>query len=262
MNLHRILITLLSVSFALIAQGCLSIGVYRTAEVLPQGEGDFTMTFSATRYAGQESVNSNVDPETGESTTETVQNANVVLPNLLPELAYHIGVAEDLEVGGRIVLLGGLMELDMKYRFLGETGDDLQMAIQPAVGYRALFNIEGLSASLPVITTYRFNETIALNVAPYVSYTDFTSTDSDFASLGGSWLSAGGSVGFKISGDTMWFMPQLEVSQNIQNFESESGSSDSSGAIVMFGLTIGFSQGKEMTKLELMDKKLDKLMDK
>ena len=113
-----------------------------------------------------------------------------------------------------------------------------------------------------MITTYRFNETIALNVAPYVSYTDFTSTDSDFASLGGSWLSAGGSVGFKISGDTMWFMPQLEVSQNIQNFESESGSSDSSGAIVMFGMTIGFSQGKEMTKLELMDKKLDKLMDK
>ena len=139
MNMHRLLITLLSLSFALVAQGCLSIGVYRTAEILPEGEGDFTMTFSATRYQGQETTNSQVDPETNEATTETVQNENVVLPNLLPEFAYHIGVAEDLEVGGRIVVLGGLLELDMKYRFLGKTGDDLQMAIQPALGYRALF---------------------------------------------------------------------------------------------------------------------------
>ena len=262
MNMHRLLITLLSISFAMVAQGCLSIGVYRTAEVLPQGEGDFTMTFSATRYQGQETTNSDVDVETGDVTTETVSNDDVVLPNLLPEFAYHIGVAEDLEVGGRIVVLGGLMELDMKYRFLGTTGDDLQMAIQPAIGYRALFNIEGLSASLPVIATYRLNDTIALNIAPYISYTDFTSTDSSFDSLGGSWLSAGGSLGFKISGETMYFMPQIELSQNIQNLEDSSGSSDSSSAIVMFGMTIGFNQGKEMTKLKDMDKKLDKLMEK
>lgn len=262
MNLQRLLITLFSISLAFVTQGCLSIGVYRTADILPEGEGDFTMTFSATRYEGQQSNNSDVDVDTGEVTTETVQNDDVVLPNLLPELAYHIGVGENLEVGGRIVILGGLMELDMKYRFLGSDGDTLQMAVQPAIGYRALGNIEGLSASIPWITTYKLNKTLAFNVAPYISYTDFTATDSSFSALGGSWLSAGGSVGFKVHGKTMYFMPQLEVSKMIQELQNSEGSSDSASTIIMFGMTVGFSQGKEMTKLDDMDQKLDKLMDK
>jgi len=262
MKLHRLFIMLLCISFSLIAQGCLSVGVYRTAEIMPEGEGDFTMTFTAVRVEGQQTTDSNVDAETGEVTTEEVQHDDTVLPNLVPELAYHIGVAEDLEVGGRIVVMGGLMELDLKYRFLGSTGDALQMAIQPAIGYRAMGVIEGLSASLPIITTYSATDTIAFNVAPYISYTDFTATDDSFASLGGSWLSAGGSVGIKVQGKTMYFMPQVEVSKMIQNLESEAGSSDSDSTIVMFGVTVGFSEGREMTKLEDMDKKIDKLMEK
>jgi len=112
--------------------------------------------------AGQQvtDVNGNVTTEKGGS---------VVLPNLIPELNYHIGISEGLEFGGRVGLTSGLIEFDVKYRFLGGEGEKLHLAVQPAVGYRALFIVEGLHATLPVIATYDVAPTLSVNVAPYVS---------------------------------------------------------------------------------------------
>ncbi|MEE2960763.1 MAG: hypothetical protein VYA34_08470 [Myxococcota bacterium] len=186
----------------------------------------------------------------------------MVLPNLIPEVGYHIGVSDNWEIGGRVVFAAGLLELDAKYRFLRTADDDLHMAILPALGYRALGPINGISASLPVVTTWDVNEILSLNIAPFVSYTNFNTTDADFGSLSGSALSAGGSLGFQLNADTMYFMPSIELSKIISNFSDSSNSASTNNIVMMLGLTIGFNQGREMAKLEKMDDKLDKLGDK
>jgi len=155
---------LLALGVALVLQGCPASGIYRTARTLNEGESDFGLSFNATRYSTQDrqvtDVNGNVTTEKGGS---------VVLPNLIPELNYHIGISEGLEFGGRVGLTSGLIEFDVKYRFLGGEGEKLHLAVQPAVGYRALFIVEGLHATLPVIATYDVAPTLSVNVAPYVS---------------------------------------------------------------------------------------------
>jgi hypothetical protein len=177
-------------------------------------------------------------------------------------MSYHVGVADDLEVGGRIVVLGGLMELDTKYRFFRSGDDKLHMAVQPAVGYRSLGLIEGFSASLPLMTTYDINDILSINVAPYISYTDFSTTDDDSSAFAGSMLSVGGTIGFQFNALTMHFMPTIEISKVIQNMESGGSSTESSDLVMMFGFVVGFNQGREMAKLNKMDEKLDNMDEK
>ena len=52
----------------------------------------------------------------------------MVWPSFIPELSYHVGLGDDMEVGGRAVLTAGLLELDAKYRFL-HTGDMVDVAV-------------------------------------------------------------------------------------------------------------------------------------
>jgi len=127
------LLTLVVVLIVFVNLGCLSSGIYRTAHVLPKGEGDFAMTFSVMRASTGDIT---YEDETGQTVTD--EGKTVTIPNLFPEFSYHLGVASDLEIGGRVALSSAMLELGMKYRFVVGPGDDLHLAVQPAVGYRAL----------------------------------------------------------------------------------------------------------------------------
>src|ERR1044072_9003404 len=113
---------------AVLASGCLMAGNYHTARTLEKGTSSFGLTFSATKYSfDYETTDSAGNPQ-----KETISFA---IPNLLPELTYHIGISDNAEAGGRLALgsLGG--EFDIKYRFLHN--DKLHLAVAPAISYQA-----------------------------------------------------------------------------------------------------------------------------
>ena len=91
----------------MVASGCLMAGNYHTAKTLEKGTSAFGMTFSATKYSFKYD-STTTDPNTGQTTTEK-KSVDFALPNLLPELTYHIGVSDNMEAGGRVSLgsLGG-----------------------------------------------------------------------------------------------------------------------------------------------------------
>ncbi len=233
--------------------GCLASGVYRTARTLEKGEGDMNLTFSAFQIGGAETTT------TVNGTKTTTKEPSITIPNVIPEFAYHIGVTDDLEVGGRAALGSVLLEIDAKYRFL--RSGDLHMALAPALGFRALGPIEGISATLPVIATYDLNDTLALNLAPYVGYSSLNSTDKDLSGISGNFLSVGGSAGVQLRGRTFHFMPSVDISQTLVTLSDKQSSESSRQRFVIFSLTMGWVSGRELKKLENIEDKLDK-MDK
>lgn len=235
--------------------GCLASGVYRTARTLNPGEGDLNLTFSATRFSTGEQV---VTDAAGKKTT--TQADSITIPNIIPEVAYHIGVADNFEVGGRAALGSMLVELDAKYRLIQNGG--LHVAVDPSLGYRAIGTIEGPSLTLPVITTWDVTDHLALNLAPYVSYTNLTSTQKSLQSLSGKYMSVGGSVGVQIRGATAHFMPSVDFSQTVQDLSGSSGGTSVSQQFVIFSLTMGWVSGRELKKLDTMDEKLDRIEKK
>jgi len=239
--------------------GCPSAGIYRTARTLEEGNSDFGMAFSATRIAAGETTTT--DPITGEKTTEDA--TSVVIPNLIPELNYHIGLTDDFEFGGRIAVGSLLMELDGKYRLMRSEDGRFHLAVQPAVGYRTAVVIEGINATLPVIVTYELARRTDLNVYGYGSYVSWTSTDDDMdVDLTADGLMLGGGMGLQFTGRTFYIMPMVDVSRLAWDSSGGDGDASSDLTLVTFGVAFGWYGGRELKKLEKMDEKLDRIENK
>ena len=239
--------TILSLT-AILALGtpaCLNVGVYRTARTLPEGEGDFSMTWSYVRAKiGKREVTTEVNGQ--EIVVDEQPAAIFTYPNLVPELAYHHGVTDDLELGGRLALAAGLAELDAKYRFIGSQESEFHLAVQPAGGYRALGFIEGFSASLPLIATYDLSDGISINAAGFGMFTSFDTSIEDAednVDFSGKSIIAGGSGGiqFRTSGG-FHLMPSVEYQHSL----SRSGDAQSLPNInsLLVGLTLGWGPGR------------------
>lgn len=246
--------------FALVLGGCPSTNLYRTARTLEPGEGDFSLGFSATRIA--QSDYEVTDPDSG--ATSTQEGASVAFPNLVPDLSGHVGVADNVEVGGRVGLGSLLVELDTKLRVVGDRESKTHVAVQPALGYRSAIIVEGYSATLPLIFTHDINSKFSVNVSPFVSYTSYNSTDEDVdVNLEGDALSVGGSLGFQIRGETFHIMPAIEMSKTATTFDD--GDNDVASAditYVTFGVTFGWVLGREKQQLDRIERKLDDLGEK
>jgi hypothetical protein len=223
-------------------------GNYHTAKTLEKGTSQFGLTFSATKYSY-----TTTNPSTGAS-----QTVNVALPNLLPELTYHIGLGENSEAGGRVALgsFGG--ELDFKYRFL--RSDKLHLAIAPAIGYQAFVIVEGGTLRLPAIATYELADNLDFNVAAFASEAHYKTIDSniDYSSLHGSLTSTGGAIGFDLHGEVMSIRPAVEFSRYVVGTDNSFHPFN----VVNFMVHIAWTGGREMKKLKEMDKKLDRIDDK
>ena len=264
---HRSLwLLLLALGVTLVLQGCPASGIYRTARTLEQGESDFGLSFNATRYTEPDRTVDNFD-----GTTTKKKGDSIVLPNLIPELNYHVNVAPNIDFGGRIGLASGLLELDVKYRFVGGPDEKLHLALQPAIGYRAMFIVEGAHVTLPLIATYDLTPSLSATIAPYVSYLNLSAVDKDIGgSFAGTMLTGGAVVGVAVRSEVFYIMPTVDFSQTVADFSSETTTEEGTAkattsdtiSYLVFGVSFGWISGKELKKLKTMDEKLDRIEKK
>jgi hypothetical protein len=229
--------------------GCLMSGNYHSAKTLGKGESQFGMTFSSTRYEKQTTDSSGV------TTTDAI-----VLPNVIPEITYHIGMADDLEVGGRVALGSFGLEGDVKYRFL--KSDKLHLAIAPAVSYQAFVVLEGIGFRLPGILTYELADNLDFTAAAFGSTTKYStasSGDSDFSTFRGTLVSTGGAIGFDLHGETFSIRPSVEFTRYVADLSSDASSSSESFNTVNILVHIAWTGGKEKKQLDRIERKLDNL---
>ena len=245
--------------------GCPSAGIYRSAKTLEPGVGDFNTNFNVTKLTQKQKLP--VLDDDGNLTTEE-KELSFTFPNVVGEYAYHIGVAPNVEVGGRLALASGLMELDVKYRFLGSDDSKLHVAINPGVGYRSFGLVDGTSINVPLLLTYDLTPNFSVTVGGFGNMSFLNSAvegeDSDSPNLGGNTTSFGGAAGVMISGDTFFLYPVVEfgtITASSDDADDDSGDSESSfdTQYMQVGLNIGVVYGREMQAIKKMDKKLDKI---
>lgn len=260
MTHSRLSIAVALAAVALLCTACPSSGVYRSAKTQEPGVSDLGLSWNATRIASAEVT----ENESGESEKS---EDSIVIPKILPEVSFHVGIADNVEAGGRVDVSSGLLELDAKYRFL--QADGLHLAVQPAAGYQSLFFVEGVRLTLPVIATYELTPFFSVNVFGYGQYFNVspTSEDSDDDigyELNG--VNVGGGGGFTFEGETFYFTPMIEYSKSVSDFTVKSeGQTESASAdltFVVVSLNLGFYLGKEKQQLDRQDKKLDDINDK
>jgi hypothetical protein len=230
------------------ASGCFMAGNYHTAKTLDKGLSQFGMTFSATQYHFQ-----TTDSSGNTSTT------SVAIPELLPELTYHIGVSDNVEAGGRVALgaFGG--EFDVKYRFF--KNEKLHLAIAPAAGYQAFILVEGGTLRLPVIMTYELSDQLDFTVAGYGAVTHFKDVNSsaDYAVFDGTLTSTGAAINLDLHGETMSIRPGIELTRFVW---SSNNSSFDAFNVVNYMVHIAWTGGKEKKQLDRMEHKLDRMDEK
>lgn len=231
---------------ALLGTGCLTSGLYRTAHVVPEGEGDFAIGMSVVRATVDE------PQAAGGDTTFTY-------PNLVPELSYHYGVAQDVEFGGRIALGVGMVELDTKWRFA--RSGPTHLAVQPAVGYRSLGFVEGFHGTLPLIVTQDLKPGVAFNASVFGTYTHFSSTedfDAEDLDFTGNTLNVGGAIGIELTTPSGFhFMPAIEVQRSVHREGDALDLPDITA--VIFGVTAGWGADERARKA---DRQLDRIEQK
>jgi hypothetical protein len=232
---------------ALLGTGCLTSGMYRTAHVLPEGEGDLSFNVNVVRATVDEPAASGAG------------SATFTYPNLVPEISYHYGAGPDVEVGGRVALGVGMFEVDAKYRFF--RGDGIHLAIQPAAGYRSMLWIEGFHGTLPLILTRDLSPGTSLNLCAFGTYTHFTATEDfgeDDLDFRGDTMNVGGALGFEFRTPSGFhFMPALEVQRSVYRSGDVVDAPDITALIL--GVTMGWGANERERK---MDRQLDRIEEK
>lgn len=223
--------------------GCLPVANYHSARTLADGESSWGMTFSSTTYTDAD----------GDQLT---------IPGIIPEVTYHVGLTDDLEVGGRVAPGFLYGELDLKYRFV-HTGDGLHLAVAPGLGQMAL-GVTVTTVRLPLLLTYELHPKIALNAGLNATMWNISGVDPDddvpFRTGSDNFMTTtGGSIGVEFSGKTGFIRPSLEFSTAvIGGSEAEQEPLQIAAVVLHFG----WISGREMKKLEDMDRKLDEINDK
>jgi hypothetical protein len=219
--------------------GCLMAGNYHSAKTLEKGTGQMGLTFSSTRY--QKTDN--------DGTTDYA-----AIPNVIPEITYHVGVSENVEVGGRAALgsLGG--DLDVKYRFL--RNDKLHLAVAPALSYQSAVLVEAIGFRLPVIATYELADSVDFNAAAFLTQTNFRSASSEFKSFDGNLTSTGAAIGLDIHGETLHIRPAVEFTQYVADLNGEQFDPFNTVNILVH---VAWTTGREKKQLDRIERKIDAL---
>lgn len=240
---------LLLIGLATTASGCLMAGNYHSAKTLDKGVSNVGMTFSATRYEVED-----YDPDTGET-----EDAAIVLPNIIPEVTYHIGMAEDVEVGGRVGLGSLAIEGDVKYRFF--KNDKLHLAVAPALSYQSLLVIQGIGVRLPAIMTYELADNMDFTAAAYGAMTRYSEVDeddadSDFGTFGGSLVSTGAAIGFDLHGETFSIRPAVEFTRYVADLSNDDAGGEGFNVVNIL-VHISWKMGQEKQQLDRIERKID-----
>lgn len=230
--------------------GCLPVGNYHSARTLGEGETAMGITFSATTYTVTEE-----DPDTGE-----LDSDSLTLPGVIPEVAYHIGITDDFEFGGRVAVGFLYAELDGKYRFWHSNG--LHLAVAPAVGQAFALVGSLTTVRLPLLFTYELHPRFAFNAGANATIWQVSSVEEDrdlpFTSDDGSLTTAGFSLGLEIVGDTAYIRPSIEIARALYG----EGAREDPLQIAAVVLHFGTISGRELKRIDQMDRKLDEINDK
>ncbi len=247
---------------AFLSAGCVTGGALRSAKTLEPGVGELGLGWTATHYSlGDSKV---TDPSGAQTVTKN--EGSLTLPNLIPEVSYHLGIAENVELGGRVSIGALTGEIDGKFRFLRTGG--LHLAVAPGIAFTPLGFTSILQLTAPVIATYEVTPSFAVTACGKIGYWYLTdasaSTDSSLAGyLAGSGLFYGGAVGLDFHGSTFAFRPFVDFTRIGMSSSTNQGSGQTkvSSSLMMttFGFAISLAFGREMKKLEKMDERLDRM---
>jgi hypothetical protein len=211
----------------------------RTARTLPVGEWDLAMSLNL----AQVSVEGYTDAG------ETVPADT--LPNVLPELLVHHGADDNLELGGRLSVGSGLLELNAKYRFLRTSDDTLHVAAAPAIGYRVIGPVRGAVFTLPVMLTWDVSKYVSVSGGPLLSYSIYHASewfsggfDSDRGwrshGIGGETLYAGAGAGVQFRLLGVHLMPGVELHRSLSR-SVDSADADPGVSLLFVTLTFGWN---------------------
>lgn len=250
-SIKRWTLILAALGFGLGSTGCLLAGNYHSAKTLGKGESSFGATFSATTY---EIV---IDETTGDV-------GRFTLPSLLPELTFHVGLQDNLEIGGRVGLMQLAMEGDIKYRFL--RSDKLHLAIAPSIGVQSMIVISGLTLKLPVIATYELSDNVAFTASAFGSSTNYSDVDPNDPDAGedglgafqGSLAATGASFSLEFSGNSFAIRPGVEYANYVASFDGDNFEPFSTVSIFVH---LQFMFGKTKKQLDRIENKLDMMMN-
>lgn len=232
---------------AFLATGCPMSGNYHSARTLEKGTSSIGTSFSMTTFVREE-VDANGQP--------TGEEDRLSLPNIIPELTYHIGVTDDIELGGRVAIGSLGLELDAKFRFIH--GESLHVAVAPAIGYQSAFIVQGGSLRLPLIMTYDLSPNFALNVAAFAGSTHYSQVDSDFYAFSGDLVHTGFAAGIEIRGETFLFRPSFELTEFVGSFDDPSFEPFHTINVVLHVAAI---VGREKKQLNRIERKIDRVID-
>lgn len=219
--------------------GCQSPALVRTARTLPEGGSDLSFSLNVTRVAFPDVV---VDEGT------RIPLEDFTLPNPIPDILFDHGVSDDVELGARLSLGSGLVEVHSKLRFIEAARGTLHVALAPAAGYRVLALVNGPVLTLPLVITYDVGPDLSLSGGALLSYASYSVPDTfrfnDDLDLSGQTLYAGGGVGVELR--PAWglhLMPAIEVQRSV----SRRGDAADLPAIdmVIFGVTFGWGSRRQ-----------------
>lgn len=199
-----IALTLLSVT------ACQSPALLRTARTLPAGSGDLALSLSITHV----SASAAGVPDVVESAASSAFN----YPNPVPDILYSHGLLDDLELGGRLSLGSGLIELNGKLRYIEAADSKLHAALAPALGYRVLGLVNGPVATLPALFTYDLSPQLSLTGGALVSFASYrlaSGLGGDDADVSGDTLYAGGGVGLQLRAGRFHALPAVEAQRSL-----------------------------------------------
>jgi hypothetical protein len=217
----------------LLGIGCQAPAVVRTARTLPEGASDISASLNLTRLSLRSARVEGVD----------IPLRNFNLPNPVPDLLFNHGVTNDFELGGRLSLGSGLLEVNAKYRFFQAPDGRVHLALAPALGYRVLGLVNGPVLTLPLLATWELSHELALSGGPLVSYASYSvpaGLSPEDADIGGNTLYVGGALGLEIRpGLGLHVLPSLEVQRSV----SRGGDLAETPAIdlIFLGITLGWA---------------------
>ena len=255
MNIKATLSILL---LALTSTACLPLGVYGEARTLKEDQTEVTLAWNATKWTTS-AQEAEVD-ENGAETQSASAESDGWLPNLIPEVAFGVGMTDDFTLGGRAALGSMYFEINGKYRFVNS--DALQASAGFQLGGRAFGPFEGVNVTAPLWLSYDLSKKITATVSPYIQYSkisiaDPTGSGSDFTGIEGESIYAGTSLSVLIKGRTLHFGPTFEYQRSIKTFVE--GDALDTPDFMMVGIVLGFPMGEELESLDRIESKIDAL---
>lgn len=155
-----------------------------------------------------------------------------------------------MELGGRLSVGSGLLEVDAKYRFLRTANDTLHIAAAPAMGYRVIGLVRGAVFTLPVMLTYDLSTYVSVTGGPLLSYSIYHASqwfrgglDSGGPTthgLGGATLYAGAGAGLQLRLFGVHVMAGVELHRSLSR-SVDTANVDPAVSMLFVTLTFGWN---------------------